>query len=148
VPFQTEIRIDSSGSYYEVSSTPSVQDATTPKPSERKLQQAQISLNDCLACRHVIRIPSIPYPTLHVPKWMHHVGRIGLDHSTVTHGGAQLPRGKPTREFTGAQGSSAVDRTPMSGIALGDIVVKLSWTSRTEAGHAASGSVLHAGVGL
>ena len=79
---------------------------------------------------------------------MHHVGRIGLDHSTVTHGGAQFPRGKPTREFTSAQGSGVVDRAAMSGVALGDVVVKLSWACRTEAGHAASGSVLHAGVGL
>ena len=33
-----------------------MQDATTSKPSGRKLQQAQISLNDCLACRYVIYI--------------------------------------------------------------------------------------------
>ena len=45
-----------------MSSTPSVQDATVSKPSERKLQQAQISLNDCLACRHVIRITSVHSP--------------------------------------------------------------------------------------
>ncbi|KLO06441.1 iron hydrogenase [Schizopora paradoxa] len=37
----TEIRIDSAGSYYEVSSGAS---------SSRKLEVAQISLNDCLAC--------------------------------------------------------------------------------------------------
>ncbi|PFH51486.1 hypothetical protein AMATHDRAFT_58875 [Amanita thiersii Skay4041] len=36
----TEIRIDSSGSYYEVS----------PSQSQKKLEHAQISLNDCLAC--------------------------------------------------------------------------------------------------
>ncbi|KIJ18899.1 ferredoxin hydrogenase [Paxillus involutus ATCC 200175] len=46
----TEIRIDSTGSYYEVSSHGFAQTATVPKPSERKLEQAQISLNDCLAC--------------------------------------------------------------------------------------------------
>ncbi|KAG9316353.1 iron hydrogenase [Chiua virens] len=48
----TEIRVDASGSYYEVASTPSVQGAfaSTSTPPERKLQQAQISLNDCLAC--------------------------------------------------------------------------------------------------
>ncbi|KIK99341.1 hypothetical protein PAXRUDRAFT_30594 [Paxillus rubicundulus Ve08.2h10] len=46
----TEIRIDSTGSYYEVSSHGSAQTAAVPKPAERKLQQAQISLNDCLAC--------------------------------------------------------------------------------------------------
>ncbi|KAI6032963.1 iron hydrogenase [Pisolithus orientalis] len=44
----TEIKIDSAGSYYEVSSLN--QDASSPKGAERKLQQAQISLNDCLAC--------------------------------------------------------------------------------------------------
>ncbi|KAI6123857.1 iron hydrogenase [Pisolithus croceorrhizus] len=43
----TEIKIDSTGSYYEVSSN---QDTSTSKGAERKLQQAQISLNDCLAC--------------------------------------------------------------------------------------------------
>ncbi|KAH0831982.1 iron hydrogenase [Lanmaoa asiatica] len=124
----TEIRIDSSGSYYEVLSNPSVHGAT---PSERRLKQAQISLNDCLACRH----------------WVHHVGRIGLDHSTVPHGGAQLPRGKPTCKFIGAQGSGIVDRAPMSGVALGDVVIKLKWTCRTETGDAASGGVLHTGIG-
>ncbi|KAF8629649.1 hypothetical protein AX17_005588 [Amanita inopinata Kibby_2008] len=36
----TEIRIDANGSYYEVSSS----------QSQKKLEQAQISLNDCLAC--------------------------------------------------------------------------------------------------
>ncbi|KAH7888586.1 iron hydrogenase [Phlebopus sp. FC_14] len=48
----TEIIIDSTGSYYEVSSKGSAQIA--PKGLERKLEQAQISLNDCLACRQVI----------------------------------------------------------------------------------------------
>ncbi|EJD02950.1 iron hydrogenase [Fomitiporia mediterranea MF3/22] len=42
----TQIRIDSSGAYYEVSST----DASDSKTSARKLETAQISLNDCLAC--------------------------------------------------------------------------------------------------
>ncbi|KZT26740.1 iron hydrogenase [Neolentinus lepideus HHB14362 ss-1] len=40
----TAIRIDSSGSYYEVSSE------NTPSTSAKKLEPAQISLNDCLAC--------------------------------------------------------------------------------------------------
>jgi iron only hydrogenase large subunit-like protein len=40
-PTQTEIRIDSTGAYYEHAST-----SVMPK----KLQKAQISLNDCLAC--------------------------------------------------------------------------------------------------
>ncbi|KAI0063588.1 iron hydrogenase [Artomyces pyxidatus] len=39
----TEIRIDSGGSYYEVSKESST-------PSTQKLQAAEISLNDCLAC--------------------------------------------------------------------------------------------------
>lgn len=41
ISVQTEIVIDASGSYYEVSST----------QSQKKLEQAQINLNDCLACR-------------------------------------------------------------------------------------------------
>ncbi|OAX42262.1 iron hydrogenase [Rhizopogon vinicolor AM-OR11-026] len=41
----TEIVIDSGGSYYEVSAND-----PSSKNIERKLQQAQISLNDCLAC--------------------------------------------------------------------------------------------------
>ncbi|KAG1716627.1 hypothetical protein ID866_505 [Astraeus odoratus] len=45
----TEIRIDSTGTYYEVSSTDDVPNAPS-RGVERKLQQAQISLNDCLAC--------------------------------------------------------------------------------------------------
>ncbi|KAJ7462324.1 iron hydrogenase [Mycena galericulata] len=45
----TEIHIDSGGSYYEVlTENSSVQ--STPSGSGRKLEQAQISLNDCLAC--------------------------------------------------------------------------------------------------
>ncbi|KAJ3558167.1 hypothetical protein NM688_g1082 [Phlebia brevispora] len=39
----TEIRVDSSGSYYEVI-------ANELKPAQKKLETAQISLNDCLAC--------------------------------------------------------------------------------------------------
>lgn len=45
----TEIVIDSSGSYYEVSANGASTNASS-KGTERKLQQAQISLNDCLAC--------------------------------------------------------------------------------------------------
>ncbi|KAG0706111.1 iron hydrogenase [Suillus ampliporus] len=45
----TEIVIDSSGSYYEVSANGASSNASS-KGTERKLQQAQISLNDCLAC--------------------------------------------------------------------------------------------------
>ncbi|KAJ7045532.1 iron hydrogenase [Mycena alexandri] len=44
----TEIHIDSAGSYYEVSTQGSSQ--ATSSGSGRKLEQAQISLNDCLAC--------------------------------------------------------------------------------------------------
>ncbi|KDR75890.1 hypothetical protein GALMADRAFT_69035 [Galerina marginata CBS 339.88] len=40
---ETEILIDSSGAYYEVSTS-------LPTISNNKLEQAQISLNDCLAC--------------------------------------------------------------------------------------------------
>ena len=47
---QTQIRIDSSGSYYEVDTTDS---GKASAPSSRKLETAQISLNDCLACRCV-----------------------------------------------------------------------------------------------
>lgn len=79
---------------------------------------------------------------------MYHVGRIGLDHATVTHGGASFFRGEPTREFAGTQDSGIVDCAPKSGIALGDIVVKLKWARRTKAGHAASSGVLHTGVGV
>lgn len=53
---------------------------------------------------------------------LHHVSRIGLDHSTVPYGGAQLFRRKPTREFTGAQGSGIVNRTSISGVTFGDLV--------------------------
>lgn len=51
VAASTEIKIDSTGSYYEVSSaTDPTRNASSAKGAERKLQQAQISLNDCLAC--------------------------------------------------------------------------------------------------
>lgn len=49
---KTEIRIDSSGSYYEVKSNGLFQNGANGTGG-RKLEQAQISLNDCLACRCV-----------------------------------------------------------------------------------------------
>lgn len=54
-PKQTEIQIDSNGAYYEVStsSKPSTSnDITTTmnEPKKQKLQKAEISLTDCLAC--------------------------------------------------------------------------------------------------
>ncbi len=39
---QTEIQIDASGAYYEVGQS---------REGAQKLQTAEISLNDCLACR-------------------------------------------------------------------------------------------------
>ena len=42
---QTEIRIDASGAYYELGQS------TGSSGSKQKLQTAEISLNDCLACR-------------------------------------------------------------------------------------------------
>ena len=81
-------------------------------------------------------------------KWVHHVGGISLNYATVTYGGAQFSRGEYTRGFTGAQGTGVIDRTAMFGVALDDVVVKLGRACRTEAGHAAGGRVLHAGVGL
>jgi len=44
----SEIMIDGTGAYYEVS-----QDGGGTSGAGRRLEQAQISLNDCLACRCV-----------------------------------------------------------------------------------------------
>ena len=59
---QTEIQIDSSGSYYEVSVNGLSQN-TTNDIGAKKLEQAQISLNDCLACRCVsmLALLYVPY---------------------------------------------------------------------------------------
>ncbi|KAL5507313.1 NAR1 [Sanghuangporus vaninii] len=46
----TQIHIDSSGSYYELSSDLASASASASAPAPRKLETAQISLNDCLAC--------------------------------------------------------------------------------------------------
>ncbi|KAJ7497310.1 iron hydrogenase [Mycena latifolia] len=46
----TEIQIDSGGSYYEVPTGGSSSIQPTLSGSGKKLEQAQISLNDCLAC--------------------------------------------------------------------------------------------------
>ncbi|KAF9531652.1 iron hydrogenase [Crepidotus variabilis] len=46
----TEILIDSSGAYYEVSSDPKNSASSSTGGPTQKLHQAQISLNDCLAC--------------------------------------------------------------------------------------------------
>ena len=43
---QTEIQIDASGAYYELG-----QGGGGSSGSTQKLQTAEISLNDCLACR-------------------------------------------------------------------------------------------------
>jgi hypothetical protein len=43
---QTEIRIDASGAYYELG-----QGSGGSSGGTQKLQTAEISLNDCLACR-------------------------------------------------------------------------------------------------
>jgi len=43
---QTEIRIDASGAYYELG-----QGSSGSSGGTQKLQTAEISLNDCLACR-------------------------------------------------------------------------------------------------
>ncbi len=50
---QTEIHIDASGAYYEVSSgaDDGAPASTSTAAPSNKLHQAQISLNDCLACR-------------------------------------------------------------------------------------------------
>jgi len=45
---KTEIRIDSSGTYYEIGSG-----EREGEGSSTKLAKAQINLNDCLACRYV-----------------------------------------------------------------------------------------------
>ena len=44
---QTEIQIDASGAYYEVGQGSTGSSGGT----QQKLQTAEISLNDCLACR-------------------------------------------------------------------------------------------------
>ncbi|TFK44707.1 iron hydrogenase [Crucibulum laeve] len=46
----TEILIDASGTYYEVSSDLSTSSRALADVPAKKLEQAQISLNDCLAC--------------------------------------------------------------------------------------------------
>ncbi|KAG6844564.1 hypothetical protein H0H87_005906 [Tephrocybe sp. NHM501043] len=46
---QTEIQIDRSGAYYEVTQDWKAHEAVAPA-SAKKLEQAQINLNDCLAC--------------------------------------------------------------------------------------------------
>ena len=56
---QTEIQIDSSGSYYEISGN-GLPQSKTNGTGAKKLEQAQISLNDCLACRYV-PLPTLPY---------------------------------------------------------------------------------------
>ena len=142
VSCQTEIRIDASGSYYEVSSTPS----TAPTPV-RKLQQAQINLNDCLACRQVSCSILPLLPLTRQKKWVHYVGRVGLDHATITRGGAGGFGEQPGCGFTRTQGPSVVDRTTKSGVARGDVVV-IERACRTATGSAARARVLHRGAGL
>ncbi|KAF9012328.1 iron hydrogenase [Cyathus striatus] len=46
----TEIRIDSTGSYFEISAGGQSSATASSSTQQRKLEPAQISLNDCLAC--------------------------------------------------------------------------------------------------
>ena len=55
---QTEILIDSTGAYFEVAANNQTHPSHSPS---KKLTQAQISLNDCLACRSV-SLPFSSYP--------------------------------------------------------------------------------------
>jgi hypothetical protein len=68
---QTQIQIDASGTYYEVSAE--THQGATSSGSRKKLEQAQISLNDCLACRSVLcqaREPNV----LTISQRVHHLG--------------------------------------------------------------------------
>lgn len=81
---QTEIHIDGSGSYYEVST-----DLNQSTPG-KKLEQAQINLNDCLACSYVLDVTFSP--TLIFHQRLHHLRRICANHPSVSQRGFQLPR--------------------------------------------------------
>jgi hypothetical protein len=79
---QTEIHIDGSGSYYEVS---------TESTSGKKLEQAQINLNDCLACSYVLDLLAFP-PFLILHQRLHHLRRICPNHTSISQRGFQLSR--------------------------------------------------------
>ena len=71
---QTEIRIDASGAYYEVEQE-GADSSTGSSSNTQKLQTAEISLNDCLACRcvphlsHLIHITN--YLRTHLENLFH-----------------------------------------------------------------------------
>ena len=65
-PQKTEILIDSSGAYYEVTADGKSSSSASSSGPTQKLQQAQISLNDCLACRYV-QLSLLPYTTISFP---------------------------------------------------------------------------------
>ncbi len=56
---QTEIQIDADNNYYEVSthSTALAGPSSGVEVGRQALKKAEISLNDCLACRCVLAIP-------------------------------------------------------------------------------------------
>lgn len=54
---QTEIRIDASGAYYELGQGRD----SSGSGGAQKLQTAEISLNDCLACRWDFSLTHFPH---------------------------------------------------------------------------------------
>lgn len=95
---KTQIHIDSSGSYYEVSK----ENAGNINTGSRKLETAQISLNDCLACRSVYQarvVTSFSVLIALLLQWLYNVRRIRFDHDAVARGGPHCPFIQSSRDM-------------------------------------------------
>jgi hypothetical protein len=94
---QTEIQIDANGAYYEVDRGTVSSGGSGSGSSPQKLQTAEISLNDCLACRCDVsrRSPLLFSPPLNHLQRLHHLRRVRPHHPPITHGGPFRPRREP-----------------------------------------------------
>jgi hypothetical protein len=99
---QTEIQIDASGAYYEVGLGTESSGGSGSGSSTQKLQTAEISLTDCLACRCDVSRQS-PFLSLPSPvkiskirlQRLHHLRRVRPHHPPITHRGPFRPRREP-----------------------------------------------------
>lgn len=87
---QTEIHIDGAGAYYEVTNDSNKKLDFNQTVPGKKLEQAQINLNDCLACSYA-RPLTLMHTNLTPPQRMHHLCRIRTHHPAVPRRGTQLP---------------------------------------------------------
>lgn len=120
---QTQIRVDSSGSYFEVAARQSEQ-----RSAGKKLQTAQISLNDCLACRCALESPWLIVIHLFIQR-VYHFGGIGSYNNAVSQRGSVVFIIEPTTIFPGASPTYPFNLSPVPCISCSLGIINLPSSS-------------------